>query len=103
LIYWKGNKPAVKKQDPVVMINPNVGSDSLLFLACMPGETSFTIEIKSGRNLITQMIFESLDPKGFASTEFQEFYLSRSKFPSGLYTMVMRRKNKAMKKNFWIN
>jgi hypothetical protein len=29
--------------------------------------------------------------------------LSRSKFPSGLYTMVMRRKNKAMKKNFWIN
>jgi hypothetical protein len=103
LIYWKGKKPAVKKQDPVVMINPNVGSDSLLFLACMPGETSFTIEIKSGRNLITQMIFESLDPKGFSSTEFQEFYLSRSKFPSGLYTMVMRRKNKAMKKNFWIN
>lgn len=103
LIQWKGKKPNHKKLPPVIMVNPNEGSDSLLFLANMPGETSFTIEIKSGRNLITQMIFESLDPSGFKQNEFQEFYLSRSKFPSGLYTLVMRRKNKAMKKNFWIN
>lgn len=102
LLNWKQKRPKPNKPAPVIVINPVHGSDSLLFLVNMPGETSFTFEIKGGPKIFSQQVYTSNSEKGFEAEEFQEIWIPKNRLPSGVYQVMIRRNKKAVRKRFWV-
>jgi hypothetical protein len=84
------------------MINPCDDMDSVLFLVNMPGETSFTFEIKSGPKVYAQQIYTADGEKGFGESEFQEIFIHKNRLPSGVYNVIIRRNKKAIRKRYWV-
>jgi len=85
-----------------VVVNYNTDSDSLIFAVNMPGETSYTFEIKNGRNIVFQKVRESILQPEFGLLDYEEVYLKRKALSAGLYTIIIKRKTRAIKKNIWI-
>ncbi len=102
LLEWQGKKAQMKNSDPTVVVNTNGDSDSLIFLTNMPGESSYTFEIRNGRSIVSQKVRQSISQPEFGILDYEEFYLKRSALSSGLYTIILKRKNRAFKKNIWI-
>jgi hypothetical protein len=102
LLEWFGKCPKPSPQKPVLVINPLDGSDSFLFVLNMPGETSFTFEIKSGPKVYNQQVFTAEGPKGFRDDEFQEVFIPKNRLPSGVYQLTLKRDKKLIKKRFWV-
>ena len=102
LMEWKGKNIKPAKQQPVLMINPCDDMDSVLFLVNMPGETSFTFEIKSGPKVYAQQIYTADGEKGFGESEFQEIFIHKNRLPSGVYNVIIRRNKKAIRKRYWV-
>jgi hypothetical protein len=103
LLAWKGKKAAMNFTDPTLLLNHNGDGDSLIFCTNMPGETSYTFEIRNGRNIVAQKVTESLRHPELGLLDHEEFYLSHKALSPGLYTVIVKRKTKAIKKNIWID
>ncbi len=101
MLSWNKKSPKSTDKGPVLEINRNGKSDSLLVIAVIPTEESFTFEIKSGRNTIVQKVFTTSSK--IQPADYQEFYISKSLLPTGLYTFSIRRKGILLKKNVWMN
>ena len=102
LAQWKKKHPKRCKAAPCIVINPNDDSDSAIFMIQMPGETSCTFEIKTGRFTKVQKVFLSDTDKGFGSDDFIEVYVNKQALPSGVYNVILRRKNLMVKKRYWV-
>ena len=99
---WSKKRPKSSKAAPCIAINPNEDSDSAVFMIQMPGETSCTFEIKTGRFTKVQKVFLSDTEEGFGSDDFIEVYVNKQALPSGVYNIILRRKNLAVKKRYWV-
>lgn len=99
---WDKKHPKNAKTYQSIAINPNEDGDSAIFSLHMPGETSFTFEIKTGRFTKIQKVFSTDDDKGYGEDEFIEVYVDKRVLPSGVYNIILRRKNHLVKKRYWV-
>lgn len=103
ILEWKGKKAQMNNSAPTLILNHNGDGDSLIFSTNMPGETSYTFEIRNGRSIVAQKVTESIRHPEFGLLDFEEFHLSRKALSPGLYTIIVKRKTRAIKKNIWID
>lgn len=100
-IEWNENiKKGVPDQDPILLVNRNFKSDSLVVLVSFPQETSFTFEIKSMNGVVISSVFEIFEP---SKINYQEIYVKKSILGHGLYTFLVRRRGKIYKKTVWLD
>ena len=101
LIDWQAKlKKTPNEKDPILLVNRNFKSDSLVVLVSFPQETSFTFEIKSVNGVVMTSVFEIDEPQ---KINYQEMYIRKSMLGHGLYTFIVRRKGKIYKKSIWLD
>ena len=101
LIDWPLKLKKVRYSDePVLLVNRNFGSDSLVICLSFPNQSSYTFEVKSNdRSLITN-VFEIEKP---GQLQYQEIFLRKSRLGHGLFSFTIRRKGKIFKKSMWLD
>jgi len=101
LIDWQEKiKKTPFEKDPILLVNRNFKSDSLVVLVSFPQETSFTFEIKSVNGVVMSSVFEIDEPR---KINYREIYIRKSMLGHGLYTFIVRRKGKIYKKSIWLD
>jgi hypothetical protein len=101
LIDWPIKLKKVRySEDPVLLVNRNFDSDSLVICLSFPKQTSFTFEVKSSNRSLITNVFEVENPNGL---NYQEMFLRKSVLGHGLFTFVIRRKGMILKKTMWLD
>ena len=101
LIDWPIKLKKVRySEDPVLLVNRNFDSDSLVICLSFPKQTSFTFEVKSSNRSLITNVFEVENPNGL---NYQEIFLRKSVLGHGLFTFVIRRKGMILKKTMWLD
>ena len=101
LIDWDVKTKKVKPNlDPVLLVNRNFDSDSLVICMAFPNQTSFTFEVKNNVKSILTNVFEVEFPN---KVQYQEIFLRKAMLKHGFYTFLIRRKGMIFKKSVWLD
>jgi hypothetical protein len=101
LIDWPVKLKKVKySDDPVLLVNRNYDSDSLVICLSFPNQTSYTFEVRSNNRSLITNVFEVENPGVLG---YQEIFLRKSQLGHGLFTFVIRRKGMIFKKSVWLD
>ncbi len=101
LIGWNSKLKKINpSMDPVLLVNRNFDSDSLVVCMSFPNQTSYTFEVKNSSKSIITNVIEVVNPNGL---NYNEIYLRKGMLKHGFYTFIVRRKGMIFKKSVWLD
>ncbi len=101
LIEWNNEMKKVRPSaDPVLLVNRNFDSDSLVICMAFPNQTSYTFEVKNSVKTFITNVFEV---ENVGNIQYEEIYLRKSLLRYGYYTFLIRRKGMIFKKSVWLD